>query len=67
MYCMVLQVNKDVDPTTSGAFRTSSSSLRQIINIRSQTLEVEKNFLRTNSGLRECNNPLLMLPADLFQ
>ena len=63
----LMQVNKDEDPTTSGALRISGNSLRQIIDIRSQTLEVEKNSRRTSSGLRECENPLLMLPADLFQ
>ena len=62
-----MQVNKDVNPKMRGEFRTSSASLRQIISIRSQTLEIEKNSLRANSGLRECENSLLTLPADLYQ
>ncbi len=60
-------MDRDVNPTIIGPERTSLSSLQQIEAIKSQKTERAKAQLRTKYGIKETNNPMLMIPADLYR
>lgn len=62
-----VQVDKEQTPGMVGQLRTAGSALKQIIKIQSLATEKSKANERTASGLRECENPLLTLPVDLYQ
>ena len=64
---MTIYVDKNTVPPTLGPLRSSGSSLRQILEIRSQSTEAAKRSLRKKYGLNDVHNPLLTLPVDLYQ
>ena len=61
-----LQVDREVDPHLVCEGR-SKEYFDQIRSILSQRTESEKATLRTLYGVRETSNPLLYIPADLYQ
>ena len=63
----LIQVDREVDPAVVGVKRISQSSLEQIDEVQSQTQERNKMKMRTECGLKEDTNPMLSIPADLFQ
>ena len=64
--CMQVQVDKDVNPTEVAEYRSLTSSLQMIEEIRSKDSEGGKATLRTRYGLRDDPNPMLNIPADLY-
>ena len=60
-------MDKEINPTEIGELRSLENSLQQIQRIQLEQVQRAKNSLRTEYGLRECPNPLLSIPADLFQ
>ena len=62
-----IQVNRKHNPGKVGSPRRTAKALQDIIHIREQLTEAAKNSLRTESGLRETQNPMLTIPADLFR
>ena len=64
MIIIILQVDKEVDPTVIGGSRTLVKSMDEI---KDQRTEQAKAQLRTQYGLKEDKSPMLLLSADLFR
>ena len=62
-----MQVDKEVNPTEIAEYRSLSSSLQMMEEIKSKDSEGAKAKLRTRYGLRDDPNPMLKLPADLYR
>lgn len=62
-----MQVDRDVDPTIVGDRRSLGSTLVQMQEIQLEPLQKEKAKLRTKYGIKEDNNVMFSLSADLFQ
>ena len=62
-----MQVDRSVNPAVIDEKRTLQSSLQQMHTIQSETLEKDKAKLRTQYGIKEDFNPMLSIPADLYQ
>ena len=64
---LLLQVDRDVNPTEVDTSRTLTSSLEQIEDIKKEPTEQGKKILRTRYGIKEIPNPMLSLTVDIFQ
>lgn len=51
----------------TGELRTCDEALLQMRKISAQANESQKKAKRTQYGVKEINNPLLHVPADIFQ
>ncbi len=67
LHYLFVKVDREDDPTETDEPRTLVQSLRFIAEIQSKTTESEKRALRTRYGIREIDNPMLAIPADLFK
>ena len=56
-----------MNPQAVSTPRTLSLSLQQMQEIQQQPVKQEKEKLRTKYGIKEKPNPMLSIPADLFQ
>ena len=63
----IIQTNRTVNPNVVCEMRTRSSALRQITEICTQRTERDKVEKRKEFGLNEHENPLLHIPADMYQ
>lgn len=61
------KADKEVNPCVVDIPRTLELTLQQILNIKSQNLQKDKSELRTLYGIKEDENSMLTIPADLFQ
>ena len=62
-----LQVDKREDPTKVAASRVKDLTLQRIRQIREAPSDTAKRHMRVECGLKEVDNPMLMLSLDLYQ
>ena len=63
----IIQAKRTVNPDVVCERRTRSSALQQIAEILAQPTERDKVEKWKEFGLNEHENPLLHIPADVFQ
>lgn len=66
-HCRMCMVSRTENPDTVCSMRTKAIAMEQIAQINAQQIQQERMVMRKSFGLREDDNPLLSIPADLYQ